>query len=112
MLSQPGLGAETGVGVFSVFRRECQDFAQALPELQPAAAYPPLLPVNSQPRPRVRGWGAGPFPGSHSHYVTEWEPHLCPTPTPLLRSQLFVCSPLPTHQGLQKCMTFKKYLFI
>ena len=57
-------------------------------------------------------WGAGPFPGSHSHYVTEWEPHLCPTPTPLLRSQLFVCSPLPTHQGLQKCMTFKKYLFI
>ena len=44
MLSQPGLGAETGVGVFSVFRRECQDFAQALPELQPAAAYPPVLP--------------------------------------------------------------------
>lgn len=83
MLSQPGLGAETGVGVFSVFRRECQDFAQALPELQPAAAYPSLLPVNSQPRPRVRGWGAGPFLGTlivntaaglKPHNVKTWSP--------------------------------------
>lgn len=72
MLSQAGLGPETGVGVFSGFRRKCQDFAQALPELQPAAAYPSLLLVNSQPRSRVRGWGAGPFPGHTDCKYHSW----------------------------------------